>query len=99
MDKIGLRIREYRERAGVSQKKLGFALGLSDKAVSAYESGRTLPPLETLGRISTELKKPLKYFLIDDSEDSTFDDRLNEVEKQLQSILNEVKDIKKNIKK
>ncbi len=95
---VGEKIREYREKAGISQKKLGLALGLSDKAVSAYESGRTLPPLETLYRISDELKKPLKFFL-STSEDTTIHERLDSIGKSLESITLEIEKLKKDLSK
>lgn len=96
---IGKKIRQYREESGMSQKKLGIALGLSDKAVSAYESGRTLPPLETLFRISQELNIPLKFFLSEDSEELTFDERLTKLESDVSSILSQIGEMRSSIKK
>ncbi|MCA9374751.1 helix-turn-helix transcriptional regulator [Candidatus Dojkabacteria bacterium] len=94
---LGDRIKKYRERTGISQKKLGLALGLSDKAVSAYESGRTLPPLETLYRISSELKKPVRYFLTDEPELTEIDERLHTIETALYSIQEEIAGLKKKL--
>lgn len=97
LNRLGTRIKKYRERAGVSQKKLGLALGLSDKAVSAYESGRTLPPLETLYRISSELKKPVRYFLTDEPELTEIDERLHTIEMALNCIQDEISELKKKL--
>lgn len=96
MENIGSKIRQYREEAGISQKKLGLALGLSDKAISAYESNRTLPPIETLHRIAQELEKPLKYFIIAEDEDSV-DERLDRIEKQLKSMLETIEELRASI--
>lgn len=98
VNNVGDKIREYREKAGISQKKLGLALGLSDKAVSAYESGRTLPPLETLYRIAEELDKPLKFFL-STSDETTIHERLESIVKSLESISSEIELLKKDIAK
>jgi transcriptional regulator with XRE-family HTH domain len=38
--------------ANVSQKELAEKLGLSDRAISAYETGRAIPPSSTLARIA-----------------------------------------------
>lgn len=99
MQNVGEKIKDFREEAGISQKKLGLALGLSDKAVSAYESGRTLPPLETLHRISQELNKPLKFFLAEDGEESVLEERLDTIQRNLELMLVEIKDIKKKLQK
>lgn len=93
---IGQKIREYREKAGVSQKKLGMSLGLSDKAVSAYESGRTLPPIETLYRIAEELDKPVKFFLSDESEEVKLDQRLEQIESGVKKLLQEIENLKED---
>ena len=94
---IGEKIREYREKAAISQKKLGLSLGLSDKAISAYESGRTLPPLETLSKIANELGKPLSFFL-SDNHDTRIEERLENIESSLSSIIEDIQALKKDLK-
>ena len=42
------RIREYRLRAGLSQRSLGRTLGLGRNTVSAWERGLSLPPVPKL---------------------------------------------------
>jgi transcriptional regulator with XRE-family HTH domain len=99
VDNVGQKIKEFREEAGVSQKKLGLSLGLSDKAVSAYESGRTLPPLETLFRIAEELDKPVKFFLVDKTEDNMVEEQLDSIESKLEELLEEIQTVRKNYEK
>lgn len=99
VEKIGDRIRKYREESGMSQKKLGMILGLSDKAISAYESCRTLPPIETLYRIAQELDKPLELFISDESEELEVQDRVDRIEKTLGLITQEIAELKKLLKK
>lgn len=55
IDGIGERIREERERAGLSQRKLAKRLGLSPSLISQLESGQTKPSVGTLYAIVTEL--------------------------------------------
>jgi transcriptional regulator with XRE-family HTH domain len=91
---IGERIRKIRESEGVSQRSLGISLGLSDKAISSYESGRTLPPLETLFRISIELKKPIGYFIENSENEASVYERIDRTEKLLLEVSNELKTVR-----
>jgi transcriptional regulator with XRE-family HTH domain len=95
MDQIGKRIRKYREEAGISQKKLGLVLGLSDKAISSYESGRTLPPIETLYRIAKQLKHPIHLFINEKSKEHSLEEKLFHVEEQMKSIITDLAELKK----
>jgi transcriptional regulator with XRE-family HTH domain len=99
MDFVGERIRKARESKGISQKKLGMALGLSDKAISAYEAGRTYPPIDTLFRISVELKKPLVYFLSEDDQTIDLFDKVEKIEQNLKSASQDIAQIRKSLKK
>lgn len=92
--KIGKKIRQYREEAGISQKKLGTVLGLSDKAISAYESSRTIPPIETLERIARELGKPLELFVTSGSKELLLTDKIDSVENQLTKMLEEIRGLR-----
>lgn len=93
LEKIGEKIRDAREEQGISQKDLGMALGLSDKAISAYEASRTIPPLETLIRISEELNKPLEYFIKSNSDDYKVETRLAAMEGIVEQLLKEIRKI------
>jgi len=95
MDQIGKRIRKYREEAEISQKKLGLVLGLSDKAISSYESGRTLPPIETLYRIAKQLKRPIHLFINEKSNSHTLEEKFFHVEEQIKTINDDLSVIKK----
>lgn len=54
--KIGEKIREYREKAGISQEELGNLAGLSRFQISRIERGTSVPPFETLQKIAGALK-------------------------------------------
>ena len=94
---IGKKIKEAREEQNISQKDLGMSLGLSDKAISAYEACRTVPPLETLIRIADELSKPLDYFIKGDSPDYAMETQIAALELSVHKLLDEIQIIKDNL--
>ena len=49
------KIREYRVKAGLSQRKLGEILGRGRNAISSWERGRTLPNVPRLLRMAKTL--------------------------------------------
>ena len=94
LSNIGGRIKQAREEQDISQKDLGMSLGLSDKAVSAYEASRTVPPLETLVRIPEELNKPLDYFIRNNAPDYKLETQVNNMEQAVLRMLQEIKSLK-----
>ncbi len=90
---IGEKIKRARKAVGLSQKQLGEALRLSDKAVSAYEVGRATPTVDTLKEIGVVTHKPVSYFLNDSESDEL------ELELKLATIEKELAEIKKLLKK
>ncbi len=79
LEKFPERLKTAREVKGISQRKLGMVLGLSDKAISAYESGRTYPPLDTLIKIAKELSKPMTYFLDEDVKEASLISKIDKL--------------------
>ena len=55
IDGIGGRVREERQKAGLSQRELARRLGLSASMISQIENGATKPSVGTLYAIVTEL--------------------------------------------
>ena len=53
---MGAKIREHRERIGLSQKQLAAALGVDSSAVSLWESGKTAPTMKNLIRLAEVFK-------------------------------------------
>ena len=49
---MGAKIREHRERIGLSQKQLAAALGVDSSAVSLWESGKTAPTMKNLKKLA-----------------------------------------------
>lgn len=66
------RLKETRQREGISQKTLGINIGLDPSSASGrmnhYEKGRHTPDLQTLKRIAEELDIPLNYFFCESDE-------------------------------
>lgn len=57
------RLKELRTHHGMSQKDVGNLIGLSDKTISAYESGRNAPDFETLKKIAKIFGVSVDYLL------------------------------------
>ncbi|MBI2356861.1 helix-turn-helix transcriptional regulator [Candidatus Dojkabacteria bacterium] len=96
---VAARIKTAREERGISQKKLGMILGLSDKAISAYEAGRTYPPLDTLFKLSRELSKPVNYFIEEDNGEASLIDSIAKISEKIASISVEIEKLKRGLKK
>ena len=86
------KIVQARKQAKLSQQILGQVVGVSDKAISAYEVGRSSPPIKVLRKISKATGQPLSYFLQPEevgTQDMIFS-KLDEVEKQLKALREEL---------
>lgn len=70
MSIVGKRLRQARERAGISQKQLGEKAGIDPGVASArinqYEKGKHLPHLATAKQLAKVLGVPTPYFYADD---------------------------------
>ncbi len=95
MKTLGEKIQEAREKAPMSQKKLGLLLGVSDKTVSSYENNRTKPSVEILSRIAKELKKPIGYFL--DEGLVTTEDRISIIKAKIEELKKDISDLERKI--
>ena len=58
---FGRRIKEARERKELNQKQLAEKLGITPQALSSYETGKKLPPMETAVNIAKELDISLDW--------------------------------------
>jgi transcriptional regulator with XRE-family HTH domain len=61
--KLGKRIKLARVEMDLTQDQLAEAIKAKQKSISRYETGLSLPSLETLGKIAKVLKKSFGYFL------------------------------------
>ena len=60
---IGEQIRNYRKKAGLSQKELGQKLGVSQQHIAQYETGKRMPKLETVKKIAVALNTDIGNLL------------------------------------
>lgn len=65
-------LKYYRKKAELTQKKLSELLGYSEKAVSKWESGQTIPPVETLIILAKALNTSIDAMLLQSEEPKYF---------------------------
>lgn len=85
---VAKQIKELRLKVNLSQERFGKKIGITGKAVSAYENGRSTPPLKVLDAISQvyntsfiSIKEEQKVEL--DNKIRLIEEYLNEVKKLL----------------
>ena len=61
--RLGRKIAESRRKAGLTQAALGELLGYSDKAVSKWERGESVPDVVTLMHLAEQLNLPVQELL------------------------------------
>lgn len=52
---MGEKIRQARERAGMSQRELALAIGVDPSAISLWETGRNGPTISNLYKLASIL--------------------------------------------
>jgi len=69
---VAVRLREARERLGISQVELGRRVGMdpavASPRVNQYENGVHVPHHRTAARIASELGVPLAYLYAEDDQ-------------------------------
>lgn len=61
---VGMRLREIRKHAGLTQPDLGDRAGMAAAEISKIENGRRTPTLETLERLGMALGVPVHEFML-----------------------------------
>lgn len=61
--KLGKKIKLGRVELDLTQTQLAQKIYATQKSISSYETGLSMPSIETLIKISKVLKKPAGYFL------------------------------------
>lgn len=64
--KFGSKLCSLREEKGLTQKDLATLLDVSDKAISKWENGQSIPRMETLEKLSSVFGTTLENLLSDD---------------------------------
>lgn len=78
------RIRTARKHIDLSQIELAQQVGVSDKAISSYEVGRAIPPLDILKKISEATQRPMAFFFSED--DMKYQELRSHVEKMQEEL-------------
>jgi len=65
---IGFRLKQLREKAGVSQEKMAELVGVSRGQLQKYESGANMMNTEKLQQVAGALSVPVQEFFIDGEE-------------------------------
>ena len=86
LSQLARRIRSARTNAHLSQEELGKSIGVSDKSVSAYEQGRSLPPITKLKKIAEYTNHPLSYFTQEDNSSALLASKLANIERELEEV-------------
>lgn len=67
---IGQNIKNLRKKNAMSQQTLADIVGYTDKAVSKWEIGKSIPEIEVLMKIADTFNVTVDYFLHQNSEDN-----------------------------
>jgi transcriptional regulator with XRE-family HTH domain len=81
---ISLRVKEIRNKHNLSQERFGKKIGLSGKTISSYETGRCIPPLKVLDKISDVYGVPVVLLNHDKKEELKI--RLNSLKEFLEEL-------------
>ena len=84
---MGMRVREARLAAGVTQEKLGEILGVTFQQVQKYERGVNRISSGRLKVLATALDQPLSYFFGDDEDGEVISVRAGLLNRQAVSML------------
>ena len=84
---LGSRLKEMRNRRGLTQKMLAAKINKSVAAVSGYESNVQTPPTDVLISISEALHVPITYLIDLNSEDAYSAKGLSDKQKELLDLL------------
>jgi transcriptional regulator with XRE-family HTH domain len=95
-EKIGRKLQEAREEAGLSQGELAKKIGCTQASLSHYESGKRRLYLAELQRIGQIMGKPITYFLEDPEDKSPVQEDLKSLleDPYIMEVLSAVRDLK-----
>ena len=96
--KIGSFIAQRRKEKNMTQRQLAEKLGISDKTISKWETGKGLPEAEFMTPLSEILGITVNELLTGESiPDAEYQERAEETMVALAEMRAEVEDVKKNV--
>ncbi len=78
---IGEQLKKLREKLNISQDRFGKRIGVTGKTVSAYETGKIIPSLDILKKISVEYN--VTFFRKNNRE---IERRIDDIQKSLHEL-------------
>lgn len=85
--RIGIRLRSMRERAGLTQEKLAALVDRTPETISNIERGHTLPSLATLEDLSRHLEVPIREFFDEEEGEGKASRRRFELDLKLRGLV------------
>lgn len=83
------KLKVLREKRHITQVRLSIAAEVSQETISAYESGKAFPSVDTLIKIADFLNTSTDYLLGRTNNDAPLNEVINEiVDKQLNELIN-----------
>lgn len=80
---IGEKIKECRERMGLTQKQLAVQLSVTQASMSAYEQGIAIPTTESVCKMCLIFEQPSDYFIGLDNRKKIAVDGLSQKQQEL----------------
>lgn len=80
---IGQRLRQAREKIGLSQGELGAIVNHSQRDISEYETGKRLIRITELPLFSETLNVPSNYFFTGEFAETSYDKLITELSSQI----------------
>ena len=87
---VGNKIRYYRTKKGITQKKLAELIGKTESSIQKYECGNTEVPFNVLEKISKNLDTELLFLLDDEYLESASRYFMENGDNQLSSLLHNI---------
>jgi len=91
IEDLGNQIRKIRNEKGLSQKRFGEKVGISGKSISAYETGKVVPPIIILEKITSIYQTTIKTPNLKTRE--KFLHGLGNIQKQIKDLENSLQEL------
>lgn len=88
IENLGERIKNIREERNLSQRRFGKKIGISDKTISAYETGKIIPSLQVLQEIEAKYSVAIT---------STIDRRKKDILLTIDTLRKQLEDLEKRL--